>query len=110
MIFETDHRASEATLAGISIISGNLGQTFNILKDPSSWGQPETPRVVNSTDQSRIVFSFEGIYQIDSVTTNTIHFLTALPITGEVVLRSVYQEEQPHVELEDVATSEIKRE
>lgn len=60
MIFETDHRASEATLAGISIISGNLGQTFNILKDPSSWGQPETPRVVNSTDQSRIVFSFEG--------------------------------------------------
>ena len=60
MIFETDHRASEATLVGISIISGNLGQTFSILKDPSSWGQPETPRVVNSTDHSKIVFSFDG--------------------------------------------------
>lgn len=60
MIFETDHRASEPTLVGVAIISGNLGQTFNILKDPSSWGQPETPRVVNSTEQSKIVFSFDG--------------------------------------------------
>jgi 4-diphosphocytidyl-2-C-methyl-D-erythritol kinase len=60
VIFETDHRASEPTLVGISIISGNLGQTFNILKDPTSWGQSETPRVVNSTEQSKIVFSFEG--------------------------------------------------
>jgi hypothetical protein len=47
-------------LVGTSIISGNLGQTFNILKDPTSWGQFETPRVVNSTDKSKIVFSFEG--------------------------------------------------
>ncbi len=60
MIFETDHRASEPTLVGVAIISGNLGQTFNILKDPSSWGQLETPRVVNSTEQSKIVFSFDG--------------------------------------------------
>ena len=60
MIFETDHRASEPTLVGVAIIWGNLGQTFNILKDPSSWGQPETPRVVNSTEQSKIVFSFDG--------------------------------------------------
>ena len=60
MIFETDHRASEPTLVGISIIAGNLGQTFSILKDPMSWGQSETPRVVNSTEQLRIVFSFEG--------------------------------------------------
>lgn len=58
MIFERDHRAVEESLVGISIISGNLGQTFNILKDPSSWGQLVTPRVVNSTEQSKIVFSF----------------------------------------------------
>ena len=60
MIFETDHRAIEPTLVGVTILSGNLGQTFNILKDPSSWGQSETPRVVNSTDKSKIVFSFDG--------------------------------------------------
>ena len=60
MIFETDHRASEPTLVGLAILSGNLGQIFNILKDPSSWGQPESPRVVNSIDKAKIVFSFEG--------------------------------------------------
>lgn len=60
MIFETDHRAIEPTLVGVAILSGNLGQIFNILKDPSSWGQSETPRVVNSIDKSRIVFSFDG--------------------------------------------------
>ena len=60
MIFETDHRASEPTLAGLAILSGNLGQIFSILKDPSSWGQPKTPRVVNSIDKEKIVFSFDG--------------------------------------------------
>ena len=60
MIFETDHRASEPTLVGLAILSGNLGQIFNILKDPSSWGQPESPRVVNSIDKAKIVFSFDG--------------------------------------------------
>ena len=60
MIFEIDHRTSEPTLAGVAILSGNLGQTFNILKDPSSWGQSETPRVVNSTEKSKVVFSFDG--------------------------------------------------
>ena len=60
MIFETDHRASEPTLVGLAILSGNLGQIFNILKDPSSWGQPEGPRVVNSIDKAKIVFSFDG--------------------------------------------------
>ena len=60
MIFETDHRAIEPTLVGTSIISGNLAQTFNILKDPTSWGQAEAPRVVNATEHSKIVFSFDG--------------------------------------------------
>ena len=60
MIFETDCRVSEPTLVGVAILSGNLGQTFNILKDPSSWGQSETPRVVNASEQSKIVFSFDG--------------------------------------------------
>jgi 4-diphosphocytidyl-2-C-methyl-D-erythritol kinase len=60
VIFETDHRASEPTLVGLAILSGNLGQIFNILKDPSSWGQPESPRVVNSIDKEKIVFSFDG--------------------------------------------------
>jgi 4-diphosphocytidyl-2-C-methyl-D-erythritol kinase len=60
VIFETDHRAIDPTLVGVAIFSGNLGQTFNILKDPSSWGQPVAPRVVNSTGQSKIVFSFDG--------------------------------------------------
>jgi len=60
VIFEIDHRTSEPTLAGVAILSGNLGQTFNILKDPSSWGQSETPRVVNSTEKSKVVFSFDG--------------------------------------------------
>jgi len=60
VIFEIDHRSSEPTLVGVAILSGNQGQTFNILKDPSSWGQLETPRVVNSTERSKIVFSFDG--------------------------------------------------
>jgi 4-diphosphocytidyl-2-C-methyl-D-erythritol kinase len=60
VIFETDHRAIEPTLVGTSIISGNLAQTFNILKDPTSWGQAEAPRVVNATEHSKIVFSFDG--------------------------------------------------
>ena len=60
MIFETDHRAVEPTLVGVAVLSGNLGQTFNILKDPSSWGQLETPRVVNAIEQSKVVFSFDG--------------------------------------------------
>jgi 4-diphosphocytidyl-2-C-methyl-D-erythritol kinase len=60
VIFETDHRSSEPTLVGVAIVSGNLGQIFNILKDPSSWGQPESPRVVNSTEKSKVVFSFDG--------------------------------------------------
>ena len=60
MIFETDHRAIEPTLVGTSIISGNLAQIFNILKDPTSWGQAEAPRVVNATEHSKIVFSFDG--------------------------------------------------
>jgi 4-diphosphocytidyl-2-C-methyl-D-erythritol kinase len=60
VIFEIDHRSSEPTLVGVAILSGNQGQTFNILKDPSSWGQLDTPRVVNSTERSKIVFSFDG--------------------------------------------------
>ena len=60
MIFDINHRASEPTLVGVAILSGNLGQTFSILKDPSSWGQLDTPRVVNSTEKSKIVFSFDG--------------------------------------------------
>jgi 4-diphosphocytidyl-2-C-methyl-D-erythritol kinase len=60
VIFERYHRASEPTLVGLAILSGNLGQIFNILKDPSSWGQPESPRVVNSIDKAKIVFSFDG--------------------------------------------------
>jgi 4-diphosphocytidyl-2-C-methyl-D-erythritol kinase len=60
VIFETDHRAIEPTLVGLFTVSGNLGQTFNILRDPTSWGQLETPRVVNATEQSKIVFSFDG--------------------------------------------------
>ena len=60
MIFETDHRASEPTLVGSVILSGNQGQIFNILRDPTSWGQAETPRVVNAIEQSKIVFSFDG--------------------------------------------------
>jgi 4-diphosphocytidyl-2-C-methyl-D-erythritol kinase len=30
------------------------------LKDPTSWGQAEAPRVVNATEHSKIVFSFDG--------------------------------------------------
>lgn len=60
MIFETDYRNSENSRVGVSIISGNLGQTFSILNDPTSWGQALTPRVVNSTDKSKIVYSFDG--------------------------------------------------
>jgi 4-diphosphocytidyl-2-C-methyl-D-erythritol kinase len=60
VIFEIDHRSSEPTLVGVAILSGNQVQTFNILKDPSSWGQLDTPRVVNSTERSKIVFSFDG--------------------------------------------------
>jgi len=60
VIFETDHRSSEPALVGTAIISGNLGQTFNILTDPPSWGLLETPRVVNSINHSKIVYSFDA--------------------------------------------------
>lgn len=60
MIFETDHRAAEPTLVGVAILSGSQGPIFNILKDPYSWWQSETPRVVNSIEKSKIVFSFDG--------------------------------------------------
>ena len=61
MIFETDFRQSAAALVATTYFSASAARVFNILNDPSSWGQSRTPRVSSATLPSKIVLSFDGI-------------------------------------------------
>ena len=61
MIFEPDFRQSTAALVATTYFSASASRVFNILNDPSSWGQSRTPRVSSATLPSKIVLSFDGI-------------------------------------------------
>ena len=61
MIFETDFRQTTASLVATTYFSASAARVFNILNDPSSWGQTRTPRVSSATLPSKIVLSFDGI-------------------------------------------------
>jgi hypothetical protein len=61
VIFETDFRQSTAASVATTYFSASAARVFNILNDPSSWGQTRTPRVSSATLPSKIVLSFDGI-------------------------------------------------
>lgn len=61
MIFEPDFRQSTTALVATTYFSASASRVFNILNDPSSWGQSRTPRVSSATLPSKIVLSFDGI-------------------------------------------------
>lgn len=60
MIFETDFRQVNPASVAIAYFSTGSARVFNILNDPSSWGQTRTPRVSSSISPSKIVLSFEA--------------------------------------------------
>ena len=61
MIFERDFRQVGPASASTAYFSTSAARIFNILNDPSSWGQSRTPRVSSATLPSKIVLSFDGI-------------------------------------------------
>ena len=61
MIFETDFRQPSLASVATAYFSASAARVFNILNDPSSWGQSRTPRVSSATLPSKIVLSFDGI-------------------------------------------------
>jgi 4-diphosphocytidyl-2-C-methyl-D-erythritol kinase len=60
VIFETDFRQVNPASVAIAYFSTGSARVFNILNDPSSWGQTRTPRVSSSISPSKIVLSFEA--------------------------------------------------
>ena len=60
MIFEKDFRQVNPASVAISYFSTGAARVFNILNDPSSWGQTRTPRVSSAISPSKIVLSFEA--------------------------------------------------
>jgi 4-diphosphocytidyl-2C-methyl-D-erythritol kinase len=61
VIFERDFRQAGAASVSTAYFSTSAARIFNILNDPSSWGQSRTPRVSSATLPSKIVLSFDGI-------------------------------------------------
>ena len=61
MIFETDHRSSTKALVATAHFASTASRVFNILNDPSSWGQTRIPRVTSATSPSKVVLTFEGV-------------------------------------------------
>jgi 4-diphosphocytidyl-2-C-methyl-D-erythritol kinase len=61
VIFERDFR--QVTTASVATVYFSTGaaRVFNILNDPSSWGQSRTPRVSSAILPTKIVLTFEGI-------------------------------------------------
>jgi 4-diphosphocytidyl-2-C-methyl-D-erythritol kinase len=61
VIFEPDSR--QPTVASVATVyfSVSASRVFNILNDPSSWGQTRTPRVASAISPSKIVLSFDGV-------------------------------------------------
>lgn len=60
MIFEKDFRQVNPASVAIAYFSTGAARAFNILNDPSSWGQTRTPRVSSAISPSKIVLSFEA--------------------------------------------------
>ena len=60
MIFEKDFRQVNPASVAIAYFSTGAARVFNILNDPSSWGQTRTPRVSSAISPSKIVLSFEA--------------------------------------------------
>lgn len=60
MIFETDHRSSMKAFVSTAHYASTGSRVFNILNDPSSWGQARIPRVTSATAPSKIVLTFDG--------------------------------------------------
>lgn len=61
MIFETDHRSSMKAVVLTAHYASSGSRVFNILNDPSSWGQSRIPRVTSATSPSKIVLTFDGV-------------------------------------------------
>ncbi len=61
MIFETDHRSSTKALVATAHFASTASRVFNILNDPTSWGQKRTPRVTSATSPSKVVLTFDGV-------------------------------------------------
>jgi hypothetical protein len=53
----------QVTSASVATVYFSTGaaRVFNILNDPSSWGQSRTPRVSSAISPTKIVLTFEGI-------------------------------------------------
>lgn len=60
MIFETDHRFGTQASSASAHFATSAARVFNILNDPSSWGQTIIPRVISSTPHSKIVLTIDG--------------------------------------------------
>jgi 4-diphosphocytidyl-2-C-methyl-D-erythritol kinase len=61
VIFETDHRSSMKAVVLTAHYASSGSRVFNILNDPSSWGQSRIPRVTSATSPSKIVLTFDGV-------------------------------------------------
>jgi 4-diphosphocytidyl-2C-methyl-D-erythritol kinase len=61
VIFERDFRQVTSASVATVYFSTGAARVFNILNDPSSWGQSRTPRVSSAISPTKIVLSFEGI-------------------------------------------------
>ena len=61
MIFQKDFRQVNPASVATAYFSTGAARVFNILNDPSSWGQTRTPRVSSAISPSKIVLSFEAI-------------------------------------------------
>jgi 4-diphosphocytidyl-2-C-methyl-D-erythritol kinase len=61
VIFERDFRQVTPASVATVYFSTGAARVFNILNDPSSWGQSRTPRVSSAILPTKIVLSFEGV-------------------------------------------------
>lgn len=61
MIFETDYRSNMKAAVTTAHYASSSSRVFNILNDPSSWGQSRIPRVTFATAPSKIVLTFDGV-------------------------------------------------
>jgi hypothetical protein len=61
VIFETDYRSNTKAVVATAHYASTGSRVFNILNDPSSWGQSRIPRVTSATSPSKIVLTFDGV-------------------------------------------------
>jgi len=61
VIFETDYRSGMKAVVATAHYASSASRVFNILNDPSSWGQSRIPRVTSATSPFKIVLTFDGV-------------------------------------------------